>query len=254
MSAYDHLVESAQTLEPDDIEELINALQRLLEERRKDDEPAEQFSSIVAHLEHEFPYTGDLQGCDLVPFLFALAEFGFIIRCESCGSGRSGYVATLYKVGAPADEKPQYVTGVTRSNDPHHCFDADDACDAGFRILAHAYVENMIRLDPMNLFQDRNRNQLSSQYKLCLEEQHAWPQAYHFKFSLNGEVCEVNSPYRVLDIAKAICLAQNLDRTFQTEDPDDLEILEIKNCRIQHDPNDRFAWWEPTDVIWKQED
>ena len=166
MSAYHHLVESASTLEPDDIDNLITALGKLRDEKLKENEPAEQFDDIIRHLEHEFPYTGDLQGCDLVPFLFTLAEFGYIIRCESCGSGRSGYVATLYKVGDPAAEKPWPVFGVTRGNDPHHCFDADDVCEAGFRILAHAYVENMIRLDPMNLFGDRNRNLLSGQYKL----------------------------------------------------------------------------------------
>lgn len=254
MSAYHHLVESAATLEPDDIDNLITALGKLRDEKLKENEPAEQFDDIIRHLEHEFPYTGDLQGCDLVPFLFALAEFGYIIRCESCGSGRRGYVATLYKVGAPADEKPHHVFGVTRSCDPQHCFDADDVCEAGFRILASAYVENMIRLDPMNLFANRNRNLTSGQYKLCLGVESEWPQAYRFKFSLNGTIREVNSPYRVPDIAKVICLAQNLDHDFQTEDPDDLELLEVKNCRIQHDPNDRFAWWEPTDVIWKQED
>jgi hypothetical protein len=254
MSSYAHLVESASTLEPDDIDNLITALGRLRDEKLKENEPAEQFDDIIRHLEHEFPYTGDLQGCDLVPFLFTLAEFGFIIRCESCGSSRQVYVATLYKVGDPHDEKPRHVIGVTRSNDPHHCFDADDVCEAGFRILAHASVENMIRLDPMNLFQDRGRCQLSGQYKLSLGEAHEWPQAYRFRFSLNGEIRDVNSPYRVPDIARAICLAENLGSDFQAEDPDDLELLEVRNCRIQHDPNDRFAWWEPTDVIWKAED
>jgi len=253
MSPYDHLVDSASTLEPDDIEALISALERLLEERRKEDEPMEQFQSIVNHLAHEFPYTGDLQGCDLVPFLFALAEFGYVIRCESCGESRAGYVATLYQVGDPADEKPRHVVGVTRSDDPHHCFDADDICDAGFRILAHAYVENMIRLDPADVYADRNRNLLSSRYKLCLEEPQAWSQAYQFQFDLNGTTREVLSPYRVPDIARVICLAQNLGSDFQTEDPDDLELLEVRTCKVKRDLHDGYAGWEPAEVIWTPE-
>lgn len=253
MSAYDHLVESASTLEVDDIDNLITALGKLRDEKLKENEPTEQFDDIIRHLEHEFPYTGNLLGCDLVPFLFTLAEFGYIIQCESCGSGHRGYVATLYKVGAPGDERPQHVFGVTRSNDPHHCFDADDICEAGFRILASAYVENMIRLDPMDLYANRNRTQLSRQFRLSLAVESEWPQAYRFKFSLNGTVREVNSPYRVPDVAKVICLAQNLDHDFQAEDPDDLELLEVRSCRIQHDPDGHFAWWEPTDVIWTEE-
>lgn len=252
MSAYDHLVESASTLEADDIDNLITALGKLRDAKLAENEPAAQFEGIIAHLEHEFPYTGNGMGSDLVPFLLTLAEFGYIIRCESCGeSRRRGYVATLYKVGDPHDEKPQHVVGVTRGNDPHHCFDADDGCEAGFRILAHAYVENMIRLDPMDLFQDRGRCQKSGRYLLSLGEPHEWPQAYCFRFDLSGEIHDVKSPYRVPDIARVICLAENLGTDFQT---DDLKLLEVRNCRIQRDPNDRFAWWEPTDVIWKQED
>lgn len=254
MSAYHHLVESAATLEPDDIDNLITALGKLRDEKLRENEPAAQFAGLIAHLEHQFPYTIAGTGSDLVPFLFALAEFGYIIRCESCGSGRQGYVATLYKVGDPGDEKPQHVVGVTRSNDPHHCFDADDVCEAGFRILAHAYVENMIRLDPTHLYANRNRCQLSRHYKLSLGDPQEWPQAYCFRFDLNGDVRDVKSPYRVPDIARAICLAENLDANFRVEDPDDLELLEVRDCRIQHDPNDRFAWWEPMGVIWKAED
>lgn len=237
MTPYDHLVESAGTLETSDIERLITALQRLLEEREKEEEPRRDFEDIVAGLEHDFSE-------DPIGFLFALAQFGYVIRFESKGSG--GNLATVYKARA-GEADPRHACGVTRSADPYGVFDADDNLEAAVRIVAHGCVENMLQIDPKYLVK-----QNPGVRAVDLRRPLTWERAYEFTLE-SGEHCVVvQSPLRCDDIAEAIAAAENFSE-IPTEDPhSDYEVIEVRECTGVFSEG-TLVQWVPGAVIWARE-